>query len=327
MISVKESYELFTETLSYLDKNKLSENNEDLEYYIFEELSADAVSFLHEWTVDRLITAKIIPADIRTDILNLRIQILKQLEKTSSIQQYKTDSNWETIRNQAEYIKDKTKPRLKIYGIGGLGADKRVFDFLKLNYLFVPIEWIEPNENESLKDYSIRLSKVIDAKSDFALIGVSFGGLVAVEISKVLKPRLTILISSAETKNELRPIYRRVGKSGLLNKLPRKLFDPPRNIAKFIFGTDNKKLLNSILDDTDLKFAKWAVNELVNWDNLDQVENLVRIHGTKDKLIPWNSSEKAYLVKNGEHFMIVDRAVEISKIINEEIKNAPQHAV
>tara|TARA_R110000868_G_scaffold37111_5_gene131392 strand:+ start:15373 stop:16023 length:651 start_codon:yes stop_codon:yes gene_type:complete len=216
---------------------------------------------------------------------------------------------------------------LKIYGISGLGADKRVFDFLNLDNPLIPVEWIEPIENESLKDYSERLSKVIDTKSDFALVGVSFGGLVAVEISKVLKPRLTILISSAETRNELRPVCRGFGKIGLLKKLPREMFDPPRSIAKFLFGTDNKKLLNSILDETDLKFAKWAVNELVKWDNQDRIENVVRIHGTSDKLIPWKSSDKVELIENGEHFMIVDRADEISKVINEKIKNAPQQGV
>lgn len=216
---------------------------------------------------------------------------------------------------------------MKLYGISGLGADKRVFDFLNLDYPLIPIEWIEPFDNENLKDYSIRLSKMIDINSDFALIGVSFGGLVAVEISKVLDPRLTILISSAETKNELRPIYRSVGKIGLINSIPIKLFNPPRNIAKFVFGTNNKKLLNSILDDTDLRFAKWAVNELVNWDNLDRIENVIRIHGTKDKLIPCNGSDKVELINNGEHFMIVDKAEEVSEIINEKIRNALQHPV
>lgn len=209
---------------------------------------------------------------------------------------------------------------MKIYGLSGLGADKRVFNFLNLEYPLIPVEWIEPDENETLKDYSIRLSKMMDANSDFVLVGISFGGLVAVEISKILKPKLTILISSAETKDELRPIYRGVGKTGLLNSLPDKLFDPPRNIAKFIFGTSNKILLDSILDDTDSGFAKWAINELVNWSNLDRLQNVVRIHGTKDKLIPWNGSGKVELIDNGEHFMIVDRADEISEIINETIK-------
>jgi hypothetical protein len=107
MISVKESYELFKATLSHLDKSKLEQSDEDLEYYIFAELSGDAVSFLHEWTVDRLIVAKIIPDELRANILELRNQILKQLEKTNFIEQYRTDSNWKIIRNQADYIKQK----------------------------------------------------------------------------------------------------------------------------------------------------------------------------------------------------------------------------
>jgi len=36
---------------------------------------------------------------------------------------------------------------------------------------------------ESLKDYSIRLSKVIDTNPAFELLGVSFGGIIAVEMS------------------------------------------------------------------------------------------------------------------------------------------------
>ncbi|AEL23841.1 alpha/beta hydrolase [Cyclobacterium marinum] len=210
---------------------------------------------------------------------------------------------------------------MKIYGISGLGADKRVFNFLKLNHTLIPIEWIKPYKREPLQDYSARLSKIIDPKSDFVLIGVSFGGLVAVEISKILNPCLTILISSVETKIELRPIYRGFGKLNIIKKIPAKLFDPPRYIASSLFGTANKELLNDILEDTDLQFAKWAVNELVNWDNQNQVENLIRIHGTKDKLIPWRGLGKVELIEDGEHFMIVDRAEEISKFINEKIKD------
>jgi len=209
---------------------------------------------------------------------------------------------------------------LKIYEISGLGADKRVFDFLSLDTPLTPIEWIKPKENESVKDYSIRLSKVIETNSGFALIGVSFGGLVAIEMSKVLHPKVTILISSAETKHELRNIYRFIGKTGLLKKLPKEVFDPPRNVAKYIFGADNHKLLNAIIDDTDLYFAKWAVNELVCWQNTEYLDNIVRIHGAKDKLIPWRGEGKGELIDKGEHFMIVDKAAEISRIINEKIK-------
>ena len=107
MITVEESYELFSATISYLDKERLDGSDDVLSDLIFEELSSDAVSFLHEWTVDRLIEAKKIPVEIRTDVLKLRTQILAELERTSIIEQYRNDSNWELIRKQAQAIKEK----------------------------------------------------------------------------------------------------------------------------------------------------------------------------------------------------------------------------
>jgi len=72
---------------------------------------------------------------------------------------------------------------LTIYGIGGLGADKRVFNDLNLNYNFIPIDWIAPFKNENISDYANRLSQCINQKEAYIILGVSFGGLIATEIS------------------------------------------------------------------------------------------------------------------------------------------------
>ena len=120
-------------------------------------------------------------------------------------------------------------------------------------------------------------------------------------------------------RNELRLIYRVFGKTDLINLIPKKAFDIPRSIAKYIFGTDQSKLLNEILDDTDLKFSKWAIKELINWENEQQIENCIKINGTKDKLISASKTNNTRLIIGGEHFMIVDKAKEISEIINDEI--------
>lgn len=211
---------------------------------------------------------------------------------------------------------------MKLYGISGLGADKRVFQYLNLDCELIPIDWIIPNDNESIEGYSIRLAQKIDTSEAFGILGVSFGGLVAVEISKKLNPDLTILISSVEKSNELRFLYRMIGKLKIVQKIPEKLFDPPRLIASWIFGAEHKKLLYQILDDTDLRFAKWAINELVNWKNNKKITNrILKIGGTNDKLIPPKRGHNLKLIEKGKHFMIVDRADEISRLINIETRN------
>ncbi|WP_026776619.1 alpha/beta hydrolase [Polaribacter sp. Hel_I_88] len=208
-----------------------------------------------------------------------------------------------------------------IYGISGLGADKRVFQFLKLEHEFTPIDWIDPLKNESITEYAKRFSSVIDTSEKFCVLGVSFGGLIAVEINKFLNPELTILISSAETRNEIPLIYRMLGETKVVKIIPAKLLNPPRWIANRLFGTKQKKLLNEILNDTDLKFTKWAVQELSTWKNEQKVENVLKIVGTKDKLIPLKEDKNIHLIKGGGHLMIIDNADEVSKIINKEIKN------
>ncbi|OHX65426.1 hypothetical protein [Flammeovirga pacifica] len=202
---------------------------------------------------------------------------------------------------------------MKAYCISGLGADQRVYNNLEIKYEKISISWITPLKNESLKNYAIRLSQKIDQDEEFILIGVSFGGLIAVEISKILKPKFTVLISTIEKSSELPFLYRLVSKMNFVKYLPSKLFHMPFFIASFLFGTKNL-LLKEILQDSDLSFTKWAINTLLHWKNETSINNCVKINGTSDLIL--SSYESDFYIKNGHHFMIVDRADEISEIIN-----------
>ena len=211
---------------------------------------------------------------------------------------------------------------MKIFAISGLGADKRVFKYLTLEYDLIPIEWIKPKTKEPIIEYSKRLIKeyCIGDNEEFGILGVSFGGLIATEISKLTQPKFTILISSIETRTELRGIIKIFGKSKLIELIPEKLLNLPKVIAHYMFGTKNKELLNAILNDTDLSFTKWAIRELLNWKNKSHLQNVIKICGTKDKLLP-PKGNNSILIDKGEHFMIVDKAKEVSAIINRKIKD------
>ncbi|GGZ31346.1 hypothetical protein GCM10007049_25560 [Echinicola pacifica] len=210
---------------------------------------------------------------------------------------------------------------MKIFAISGLGADKRVFEYLTLEYEIINVEWIKPELKESIIHYSQRLITEyrIDKDDEYGILGVSFGGLIATEISKLTKPKFTILISSVENRKELGGLIRLAGKSKILDLIPEKLLNPPKFLAYFMFGTEKKELLDSILSETDFYFLKWAVRELMNWKNQTRIINLIKIGGSKDKLLP-PKGNNTIIIENGEHFMIVDRAKEISEIINVEVK-------
>jgi len=209
---------------------------------------------------------------------------------------------------------------MKLYLIGGLGADERVFNYLRLNSETQIIKWIEPKPKEELKDYSKRLLQQIIQDDEFGILGVSFGGIIAIEISKLIKPKKLILISSVETSTQLPQTYISIGKTQVLNLIPNQLIKPPKPLLGFLFGAKNKQLLKQIINDTEPEFIRWALNAIINWSNEETPIEAIRIHGTKDKLIPLKG--EAIEINDGGHFMIVDKAEEISKLINEQIKYA-----
>ena len=73
-----------------------------------------------------------------------------------------------------------------------------------------------------------------------------------------------------------------------------------------------------LVNATKPKLIKWAINMLISWSNKSIPIEPIRIHGTNDRLIPLKG--KALEIKNGGHFMIVDKAEEISNVINEQMK-------
>lgn len=104
MITIEKSYDLFISTLSRLDNQNLSLSDDDLDYEIFEELGSEYHSFLHEWTVDRLIKAKRIPDSIRERILNLRQLISRVIDSKNTVFKYRNDPDWKNVRKEGNAI-------------------------------------------------------------------------------------------------------------------------------------------------------------------------------------------------------------------------------
>ena len=211
-----------------------------------------------------------------------------------------------------------------LYIFSGLGADKRVFKYLDFSeYNIIFIDWITPNKKETLEYYAKRLSKQITVDNPI-LIGLSFGGIMAVEVGKYIETEKIILIASAKTKNEVPIYYRFAGFFKLHKLLPTKLMKKANFFSFWLFGiknTENKKLLTEILNDTDETFLKWAIDIIVNWKNTYLHKNLKHIHGTSDKILPIQFVKSDIEVKDGGHFMTIDKFEKLNILLDNLIKN------
>lgn len=215
----------------------------------------------------------------------------------------------------------------RIYCLPGLGTDERLFKNLRIsNCELKVIKWITPHKNEKLKDYALRLAEQIDTFTPFALLGVSFGGMCAVEIAKTYRPEKLILISSAKTPAEL-PMYIRMFRYLPLHKiLPEKLLKRGSRFVKNFFGRLDKtdtKLLLDMLATMPKGYIPNAIDCVLKWDNKECPQNVIHIHGDKDRVIRLTDTKNAIGIKGGTHFMILQKGEKISKVL-EEILNSVQ---
>ena len=209
---------------------------------------------------------------------------------------------------------------MNVYIFSGLGADKRAFKYLTFpSHLNIfHIDWIQPIKNESIGEYAKRISKDIDTTQPFILIGLSFGGMVCTEIAQFLNPQKVILISSVKNKFELPFYYRLIGFLKLNKLIPKSSSTKVNFITNWLFSTENdidKALLKEIICASNPTFTFWAINEIANWKQTCNDNSFIRIHGSKDRILPINNFKPNYLTKIAGHLMIVNRADAVSKIL------------
>ena len=211
----------------------------------------------------------------------------------------------------------------KVYFISGIGADKRIFSLLDLSFCEpVFIEWIKPLKNESLSSYAMRLREQMTELSP-TVVGISLGGMLVTEMAKADKTIKAIIISSNKTSSEF-PFYLKIGKYFPVYKWS------PQSVSKKIMlqstwllggkTIKEKLLLKQVIKDTDMNFVKWAIGAIMHWGNKTVPGNLIHIHGTEDKVLPYRYVKADYTLKNGTHVMTLDKHEELSSLLRQLIQ-------
>lgn len=211
----------------------------------------------------------------------------------------------------------------KVYFISGIGADKRVFSFLDLSFCEpIFIDWIAPIKKESLESYALRLRNKIP-ESHPIIVGISFGGMLAVEMAKADQNIQPIIIASNKTASEF-PGYLRASKYFPLYKwIPGKIIKISAFSFRWIMGSEGKeqkKVLGEIMRDTDMQFVKWAIDSILTWKNEEIPKNIIHIHGTADKLLLYRRVKADYTIKGGTHVMPLEKHEEISALLKKLIQ-------
>lgn len=207
-----------------------------------------------------------------------------------------------------------------VYFVPGFAASTKIFQNIQLPSHCEAhfLDWIIPNSpKESIQEYAKRMSLLIK-DSNPVLIGVSFGGIMAQEISKIIKVQKVIIISSIKNKHEL-PTHLKFVKNTKAYKLfPAKLIANTNDFSRFAIGEMAKsraKLYKKYLSVRNETYLNWGVYQILHWEQNENICNIIHIQGTMDSVFPVQHITNYIPIEGGTHIMILNKARSINKLL------------
>lgn len=192
----------------------------------------------------------------------------------------------------------------------GLGADGRLFEPQRAAFPGLRvIERIEPDGVEPLAVYAARLAASIEEpEGPYILGGSSMGGMVALEMARLLRPSAVVLLGSAVSGAEVRGWLRAV--ECLAHPLPDAVINFGRLLSPLgapLFGSsgpDSRGLFLDMLAGTPTSFIRWASRAVIGWrpGTLPDVP-VHRIHGARDIIIRAPGEGRATIVAGAGHLV------------------------
>ena len=215
--------------------------------------------------------------------------------------------------------------RIPVYFVPGLAAGKEIFRNIvlpKAVYDIHVLEWLIPENNESLIAYASRMAFRIK-EQNAVLIGVSFGGVVAQEMSSFLNLRKLIVISSIKTRDEMPQRLKIAAKTLAYKLVPTSIVLSASDLTKYAIGPKTEKrlrLYQEYLHVRDKRYLDWAIEQMVTWERKSQIKGVVHIHGDSDQVFPRKNIRSCIEIKEGTHIMILNKGSVISKNLIEIIE-------
>ncbi len=215
--------------------------------------------------------------------------------------------------------------KIPVYFVPGLGANTKIFENLELpadQFEVHYLDWLIPESlNESIEHYAQRMCDRIQHEHP-VLVGVSFGGVMVQEMTKLIKTRKTIIISSVKSKHEL-PKRLRLARATKAYKLfPTKTASNIAAYEKYAFSGFTKKrveLYKKYMSMNDELYLPWAIHNVLHWSQAHPLENVIHIHGSDDGVFPVKHIKNYKLIEGGTHVMILNKAKRISQLLLELI--------
>lgn len=213
--------------------------------------------------------------------------------------------------------------KIAIYLVPGLAAGPEIFENLKFSedtYEVHHLQWKIPLAiDETISEYAMRMCEDVKAKKP-VLVGVSFGGIMVQEMDKYLDTKKVIIISSVKHHIELPKRFQIMKLTKTYKLFPSQIIGNLEEYEKYFFGKSLKKRIHvykKYLSVRDPLYLNWSINTMIQWEQKNETQNKIHIHGTKDQIFPIKNIKNCIKIQGGSHVMIITKAKKLSKIIED----------
>jgi len=207
----------------------------------------------------------------------------------------------------------------------GLGADARLFREQQARFpSLTVVSWIQPRGSESLADYAARLASDVSGLHPSYIGGSSFGGMVALEVARLLRPRGVFLLGSCRSPRSIRGVLRfgtRIA-SVLPESLLRRgdLFATP--VAR-VMGSRSREIATLVAEmyrSVSPRLIRWGAGAIRNWPGLEDPGVPVHhIHGQSDRVIPLRGVRPDRVVPGAGHLLTLTHPEAVNAFLAEEM--------
>ncbi len=210
---------------------------------------------------------------------------------------------------------------MRVFLITGFALDKRAFAPLNLpSDPYRLVDLIPVQKDETLRDYAGRMAKEIGLKPGDIVGGVSLGGMLALEMAKVVKVRGVILIASCTHPRHIRQRFLALAPIAayIPDFLISRIFTMVPLVLKWqkMLSPADQALLADIMGRFPPSLLKAFPRMISEWPGRNPPDNYRQIHSEGDWMIqPSGLKERLTLLKGKNHLITVSHPKEVRAFI------------